>query len=136
MKFNAERPYADPEAAARKLIEIANTIEAVQDGRIHIELLNGPYKETADGTITYFGTYSANEADSSIAIHVEGSSFPNWNGTEQKRLVVIAGDQLTLTVRPHRTPALIVARPTGALRRNEARKYGSPDDRPSRSRDD
>jgi hypothetical protein len=45
-------------------------------------------------------TYSANEADSSIAIHAEGSSFPNWNGTEQKRFVTIAGDQLTLTVRP------------------------------------
>ena len=57
-------------------------------------------KETADGTITYFGTYSANEKDSSIAIHVEGSSFPNWNGTEQKRFVAIVGDQLTLTVRP------------------------------------
>src|ERR1700722_4725545 len=36
-------------------------------------------KATADGTITYFGTYSITEADSSIAIHVEGSSFPNWN---------------------------------------------------------
>ena len=57
-------------------------------------------KQTADGTITYFGTYSANEADSSIGIHVEGSSFPNWNGNEQKRFVTIAGDQLTLTVRP------------------------------------
>ena len=57
-------------------------------------------KETADGTITYFGTYSANEADSSVAIRIEGSSFPNWNGTEQKRFVAIAGDQLTLTVRP------------------------------------
>jgi lipocalin-like protein len=57
-------------------------------------------KETADGTITYFGTYSTSEADSSIAIHVEGSSFPNWNGTDQKRLVTIVGDQLTLTVRP------------------------------------
>lgn len=57
-------------------------------------------KETADGTITYFGTYSANDEDSSIAIHVEGSSFPNWNGTDQKRFVAIAGDQLTLTVRP------------------------------------
>jgi hypothetical protein len=57
-------------------------------------------KETADGTITYFGTYSANEEDSSIAIHVEGSSFPNWNGTDQKRFVAIAGEQLTLTVRP------------------------------------
>jgi len=42
MKFAADRPYADPEAAARKLIELANAVEAVQDGRIHIELLNGP----------------------------------------------------------------------------------------------
>ena len=49
-------------------------------------------KETADGTITYFGTYSTSEADSSIAIHVEGSSFPNWNGTNQKRFVAIAGN--------------------------------------------
>src|SRR3981081_939704 len=57
-------------------------------------------KETADGMITYFGTYSISEADSSIAIHVEGSSFPNWNGTDQKRFVAIAGEQLTLTVRP------------------------------------
>lgn len=57
-------------------------------------------KETADGTITYFGTYSISEVDSSIAIHVEGSSFPNWNGTDQKRYVTITRDQLTLTVRP------------------------------------
>ena len=57
-------------------------------------------KETADGTITYFGTYSISEADGSIAIHVEGSSFPNWNATNQKRFVAITGQQLTLTVRP------------------------------------
>jgi len=57
-------------------------------------------KETADGTITYFGTYSISDADSSIAIHVDGSSFPNWNSTDQKRFVVIAGEKLTLTVRP------------------------------------
>jgi hypothetical protein len=42
MKFAANRPYADPEVAARKLIEIANSVEAVQDGRIFIELINGP----------------------------------------------------------------------------------------------
>jgi len=42
MKFATTRPYADPEAAARKLIELANAVEAVQDGRIHIELLNSP----------------------------------------------------------------------------------------------
>ncbi len=43
MKYAGSRPFADPEAAARKLLEIANTTEAVQDGRIHIEKLNGPF---------------------------------------------------------------------------------------------
>jgi hypothetical protein len=39
MKYADVRPFADPEKAAR----IANTTEAVQDGRIHIEKLNGPF---------------------------------------------------------------------------------------------
>jgi hypothetical protein len=49
-KFVAERPYADPETAARKLVEIANSVEAVQDGRIHIELLNAPFLYEFKGT--------------------------------------------------------------------------------------
>jgi len=44
MKFAADHPYSDPQAAAaRKLIEIANAVEAVQDGRIYIELINTPF---------------------------------------------------------------------------------------------
>jgi len=43
MKFVAPRPFADPEAAAQKLMGIANAVEAVQDGRIFIELINGPF---------------------------------------------------------------------------------------------
>jgi hypothetical protein len=42
MKFVDARPFADPDAAARKIVEIANGIEAVQGGRIHIEKINGP----------------------------------------------------------------------------------------------
>lgn len=38
----APRPYADPEAAALRLLEIANEVEAWQ-GRIYIELINGPF---------------------------------------------------------------------------------------------
>jgi len=33
MKFVDRHPFADPDAAARKLVEIANGVEAVQDGR-------------------------------------------------------------------------------------------------------
>jgi len=41
--FVANRPFADPDVAARKLIEIANGVEAVQDGRIYIERVNAPF---------------------------------------------------------------------------------------------
>jgi hypothetical protein len=55
-------------------------------------------KATAEGTMTYFGTYSVSETDRTISIHIAASSFPNWNGKDQKRGFVITGDQLTLTV--------------------------------------
>ena len=42
MKFIEPRPYAEPEAAMSKLLEIASTVEPVQDGRIHIEKINWP----------------------------------------------------------------------------------------------
>jgi hypothetical protein len=54
-------------------------------------------KATAQGSITYFGAYSVSEADQTIAIHIEGSSFPNWNGADQKRIFAITGDELKLT---------------------------------------
>jgi hypothetical protein len=40
MKLTTDRPFADPEKAARKLLEIANATEAVPDGRIYIEKIN------------------------------------------------------------------------------------------------
>jgi hypothetical protein len=40
MKLTADRPLADPEKGARKLLEIASSIEPIQDGRIHIEKIN------------------------------------------------------------------------------------------------
>ena len=41
-EFVAERPFADPYVAARKIVEIANDVEAVQNGRIYIERVNAP----------------------------------------------------------------------------------------------
>jgi hypothetical protein len=43
MKHVTERPFANPEAAARQLLQLASGIEAVQDGRIHIEKINYPF---------------------------------------------------------------------------------------------
>ena len=43
LRFAEPRPYADPETAMKKLLEIANSVEPIQDGRIHIEKINGPF---------------------------------------------------------------------------------------------
>jgi len=50
MNFVDRRPFADPEVAARKIIEIAKGVEAAQDGRIHIEKINGPFLYQLKGT--------------------------------------------------------------------------------------
>jgi len=49
-KFVQPRPYAEPEAAVRKIVELANAVEPVQDGRIHIEKINGPFLFQLKGT--------------------------------------------------------------------------------------
>jgi hypothetical protein len=54
-KFIEGRPYADAEAAARKLIEIACSIEPVQDGRIHIEKINWPFLHDLRGSPAEYG---------------------------------------------------------------------------------
>ena len=43
LKLTADRPFADPDKAARRLLEHARAFEPIQDGRIYIEKLNGPF---------------------------------------------------------------------------------------------
>jgi hypothetical protein len=53
MKYATDRAYADPEKATRKLLEIASTIEPVQDGRIHIEKINAPFLQAGGSPAEY-----------------------------------------------------------------------------------
>ena len=50
MKFVADRLFADPEVAARQLMELAHAFEPLQDGRIYIEKINGPFLYRLKGT--------------------------------------------------------------------------------------
>ena len=50
MKYTAERPYSDPDKAARRLMQHAQAFEPIQDGRIYIEKLNGPFLFGDKGT--------------------------------------------------------------------------------------
>jgi hypothetical protein len=40
MKFVEQKKFANPDAAARRLVEIANAIEPSQEGRVYIEIIN------------------------------------------------------------------------------------------------
>jgi hypothetical protein len=51
-------------------------------------------KAAVAGSIAYFGTYTTNDADKTLVMHVEGSTYPNWVGTDQKRTIELSGDQL------------------------------------------
>jgi len=54
------------------------------------------YKATVEGSLSYFGTYSVSGTD--LILHIEGSTFPNWTGTDQKRInLSVSGDELKYT---------------------------------------
>src|SRR5262245_20826513 len=51
-----------------------------------------------DGNIAHFGRYTIDDGGKAITFHIETSSYPNWDGTTQKRALKIKGDELTYTV--------------------------------------
>ena len=55
MKYATDRRLADPEKAAPKILEIANSVEAIQDGRIQVEKINGPFLFRDGGSPAEYG---------------------------------------------------------------------------------
>jgi hypothetical protein len=55
VKYTEPRPYADPEKAARRLMEHAQAFEPIQEGRIYIEKINGPFLFGDKGTPAEYG---------------------------------------------------------------------------------
>jgi hypothetical protein len=55
-------------------------------------------KAAMQGSIATFGRYTINEADHTLTLNIEYSSFPNWTGTDQKRPFTLAGDELKYVV--------------------------------------
>jgi hypothetical protein len=54
-------------------------------------------KAIVQGSIAYFGTYSV--VDKVIILKLEGSTWPNWTGTDQKRPIIsFMGDDMKVTV--------------------------------------
>lgn len=51
------------------------------------------------GTNSHFGRYELIPGGEVIAFHIEHASFPNWEGTVQRRSYRLSGDTLRYTVR-------------------------------------
>lgn len=52
------------------------------------------YEAISHGVVAYFGTYTVNEANRIVTLHIQRSSFPNWEGTDQQRMFEFKGDKL------------------------------------------
>jgi len=51
-------------------------------------------KAVVAGTVAAFGTWSVEEATSTLITRIDASLFPNDEGSEQRRLITLAGDEL------------------------------------------
>ena len=50
------------------------------------------------GSIAHIGKYSIDDGGKAITFRIATSTFPNWDGTTQKRPMKISGDTMTYTV--------------------------------------
>lgn len=53
-------------------------------------------KAIVQGSIAYFGRYTIDEKDHKLNLRYEGSTYPNWDGEDQTRLIEISGDELKM----------------------------------------
>ena len=64
-------------------------------------------RAVAQGVLSQFGTYSLNEAEGTLTLHVETSSFPNENGMNEGRIITsISTDKLQWTNPTPTTPGI------------------------------
>jgi len=53
-------------------------------------------KAITQGSIAYFGRYAIDEKESLIELHYDGSTYPNFDGQHQTRLISLLGDELEI----------------------------------------
>jgi hypothetical protein len=59
------------------------------------------YKSIAQGVVANFGTWSVNEADKTLSLHIEGALFPNAEGTEGKSTIAsVTSDEMKISGGP------------------------------------
>jgi hypothetical protein len=48
--------------------------------------------------MAYFGTYKVvSEKEHLVSIHIESSTFANWEGQDQPRVIIVVGGEMKVT---------------------------------------
>lgn len=58
------------------------------------------FRAAALGTSSHFGTVDVDPMKGTLTFHIEGATYPNWEGTTQVRRYVLSGDMLSYKVPP------------------------------------
>jgi hypothetical protein len=56
------------------------------------------YKAIVQGSNAFYGSWSIDEKDGLLVARVDGSTFPGWDGQNQRRTLSIAGDEMRMCV--------------------------------------
>jgi hypothetical protein len=75
MKFTADRAFSDPEKAARKLLEIANSLEPYMDQRLLVELINAGFLDVGGSPAEYQAGVDLAVARGWLWRHMSGAYF-------------------------------------------------------------
>ena len=58
------------------------------------------YESAVLGSSTHYGTIAVDAPAHLLTFRIDGASYPNWEGTEQKRRYELKGDELSYQVPP------------------------------------
>ena len=58
------------------------------------------YRAAVMGASTHYGTLAVDPGRHQLVFHIEGASFPNWEGQQQRRAFELRGDTLSYRVPP------------------------------------
>jgi hypothetical protein len=73
LKFKDERPFASVDAAVKKLLEIANGLEADHAGRLHIGAINAQFLKAGASVAEYTAAVKAAIDRGYMTIHPSGA---------------------------------------------------------------
>jgi hypothetical protein len=83
-------------ADGRYALVVVNPARPRFKGKTRLEGTPEENQAVIAGTVAAFGGWSVDEATNVLVTRIEGGLFPNDDGTEQRRIIALSGDELRM----------------------------------------